>query len=73
MELGPLAGCLDRCEKSSVWGYKNTEGSRMGIFWDFSGGPVVKALHFHSRGSGLMPVQGTNPACLVQFTPPPIN
>ena len=27
--------------------------------WDFPGGPVVKTLHFHCRGTGFLPGRGT--------------
>ena len=33
----------------------NTATAKEALFWDFSGGPVVKTLHFHFRGSGLNP------------------
>ena len=32
-------------------------------FWDFPGGPVVKILHFHYRGAGSFPGQGSS-TCL---------
>ena len=33
---------------------------------DFSGGPVVKTLHFQCRGPGSIPGQGTR-SCMLQL------
>lgn len=33
--------------------------SRVNVYWDFLGGPVVSATHYHCRGMGSIPGLGT--------------
>ena len=58
--LGDIAGSVpDYRNKASLVDFLVSQCIKNRKIRDFPGGPVVKTLRFHCRGTGLIPGQGT--------------